>query len=344
MRPRAALIELTTCRMKEFLREPEAVFWVFAFPMLLALALGFAFREKAPDKIPIGVVAGGAAAETVAALGRSPVLLPKAFPLAAGREALRTGRISLLIDPGPPVVFRFDETRPDSRVARLEADDALERAAGRADRVTRKDERVKEHGARYIDFLIPGLLGMNLMGTGIWSFAFSITTARNRKILKRLIATPMRKSDYLLAQMLARLGFLLLELVTLVGFGWIFFGVGVRGSLLLLLVTCLVGAMAFCGLGLLIASRVSTVEGASGLANLVMMPMWLLSGVFFSYERFPEKALPFIRALPLTALNDALRAVINEARPWTAVAPQLAIVAAWGVVSFAVALKIFRWR
>jgi ABC-2 type transport system permease protein len=351
MRPRAPLIELTSCRMREFLREPEAVFWVFAFPLLLAIALGFAFREKPPDKIPIGVVgstatsaSSAAATATSTALARSPVLLPKVFSLAAGREALRTGRISLLIDPGPPVVFRFDETRPDSRIARLEAGDALERAAGRADRIAVKEERVTERGARYIDFLIPGLLGMNLMGTGIWSFAFSITTARNRKILKRLIATPMRKTDYLLSQVFARLGFLLVELVVLVGFGWIFFGVGVRGSLLLMLVTCFVGAMAFCGMGLLIASRVSTIEGASGLANLVMMPMWLLSGVFFSYERFPERALPFIRALPLTALNDALRAVMNEARPWTAVAPQLAIVAAWGLVCFVVALKIFRWR
>jgi ABC transporter DrrB family efflux protein len=344
MRPRAPIVELTSCRMKEFLREPEAVFWVFAFPLLLAIALGFAFREKPPDKIPIGVAASPAASDTLAALARSPVLLPRAFPLALGREALRTGRISLLIDPGPPVVFRFDETRPDSRIARLEAGDALERAAGRADRIARKDERVTERGARYIDFLIPGLLGMNLMGTGIWSLAFSITTARNRKILKRLVATPMRKTDYLLAQVFARLGFLIVELIVIVGFGWIFFGVGVRGSLLLMAVTCFLAAMSFCGIGLLIASRVSTIEGASGLANLVMMPMWLLSGVFFSYERFPEKVQPFIRALPLTALNDALRGVMNEARPWTALAPQLAIIAAWGVVCFGVALKIFRWR
>src|SRR6185369_2933726 len=171
--PRAPLVELTSCRMKEFLREPEAVFWVFAFPLLLAVALGFAFREKPPDKIPIGVVASPAGTATAAALARSPVLLLKTFPQAAGREALRTGRISLLIDPGPPVVFRFDETRPDSRIARLEAGDALERAAGRADRIAKQEERVTERGARYIDFLLPGLLGMNLMGTGIWSFAFS---------------------------------------------------------------------------------------------------------------------------------------------------------------------------
>jgi len=350
MRPRPPLVELTSCRMKEFLREPEAVFWVFAFPLLLAVALGFAFREKPPDKIPIGVVApaagapGEAAARTVAALSRAPGLLPKVFPAGEGREALRTGRISLLVDPGPPVVFRFDETRPESHIARLEAGDALERAAGRPDPLAVREVRVTERGARYIDFLIPGLLGMNLMGTGIWSFAFSITTARSRKILKRLIATPMRKTDYLLSQVFARLSFLLIELVVLVGFGWLVFGVGVRGSLLLMLVTCLIGAMSFCGLGLLIASRVSTIEGASGIANVVMMPMWLLSGVFFSYERFPEKALPFIRALPLTALNDALRGVMNEGRPFSALAPQLAIVAAWGVVSFVVALKIFRWK
>jgi ABC transporter DrrB family efflux protein len=339
------LVELTSARMKEFLREPEAVFWVFAFPLLLAIALGFAFREKPPDKIPVGVVGSAAtAAPTLTALSHSAVLLPKAYPEAAGREALRTGKISLLIAPGPPAVFRFDETRPDSHIARLEAADALERAAGRADRVAVREERVTERGARYIDFLIPGLLGMNLMGTGIWSFAFSITNARNRKVLKRLIATPMRKLDYLLSQVFARLGFLAIELVVLVGFGWIFFGVGVRGSLLLMLATCLIGAMSFCGLGLLIASRAKTIEGASGLANLVMMPMWLLSGVFFSYERFPEKVLPIIRALPLTALNDALRGVMNEARPFSALAPQLGILAVWGVVSFVVALKIFRWR
>jgi ABC-type multidrug transport system permease subunit len=97
-------------------------------------------------------------------------------------------------------------------------------------------------------------------------------------------------------------------------------------------------------MGLLIASRVKTIEGASGLANLLMMPMWLLSGVFFSSERFPDAAQPFIRALPLTAVNDALRGVINEARTLPDIAPQIGIVLAWGLISFAVALKIFRWK
>ena len=340
----SALRELTASRIREFLREPEAVVWVFLFPLLMALVLGFAFREKAPDRIPVGVQAGPAAGPAVAALARSPGLLPRQYAAHEGREALRTGRISLLVEPGPPVVFRFDETRPDSRIARLEADDALQRAAGRADVLPVRAEWVTEKGSRYIDFLIPGLLGMNLMGTGIWSLAFSITTARSRRVLKRLVATPMRRSHYLLAQILGRLAFLVPEVLLLGGFGWLVFDVPMRGSLTLFFALCLLGAMSFCGIGLLLASRVRTIEGASGLANLVMMPMWLLSGVFFSAERFPDAVQPLIHALPLTALNDALRAVMNEGHGLVQIAPELAILAAWGLASFAVALKIFRWK
>ncbi|MEO8503911.1 MAG: ABC transporter permease [Acidobacteriota bacterium] len=338
------LRELTLCRLKEFLREPEAVFWVFFFPVLLALALGLAFRQKAPDQIPVAVVEGVDAAKTAASLAASPVLLPRVLAAKEAGEALRTGRVSLLVDLGPPALFRFDETRPDSRIARLEARDALEQAAGRKDALSIASERVTEPGSRYIDFLVPGLLGMNLMGTGIWSLAFAIAMARKNGILKRLNATPMRRSHFLLAQMLARLGFLVLEVVILVGFGWLAFGVAVRGSLLLFSAVCLLGALVFSGLGLLVAARPRTMEGANGLANLVMLPMWLLSGVFFSAERFPAKVQPYIAALPLTALNDALRGVMTQARPLSGIVPQLTVLVVWGLVSFVVALKIFRWR
>ncbi|MEA2562936.1 MAG: type transport system permease protein [Acidobacteriota bacterium] len=339
-----ALRELTSARVKEFLREPEAVFWVFLFPVLLAIVLGFAFREKPPDRIPIGVISSPASGKAITALSGSSALLPKAYAADEGRDALRTGKISLLVEPGPPVVFHLDETRPDSRIARLAADDALQRAAGRADPLPVRDEKVTEKGSRYIDFLIPGLLGMNLMGTGIWSLAFSITSARSRRVLKRLVATPMRRGDYLLSQILGRLAFLLPEILLLAGFGWFAFDVPMRGSLLLFLAVCLLGTMSFCGLGLLIASRVRTVEGVSGLANFVMMPMWLVSGVFFSTERFPDAIQPLIRSLPLTALNESLRGIMNEGQGLAEIAPQMAIIAAWGLVSFAVALKIFRWK
>lgn len=342
--PRSALYELTSTRTKEMLRQPEAVFWVFVFPLLLALALGYAFREKPPDRIPIGVVEGSGASEIASALGESPALRVRTYEAAEGREALRVGRISLLVETTPEVVFRFDPTRPDSRIARLEANEALQRNAGRKDVVDVGETVVREKGSRYIDFLMPGIIGLNLMGTSMWGIGFAIVTARTQKLLKRLVATPMSKGQFLASQMLSRLLFLAAEMVVLVGFAWIVFDVGVRGSILLLCFFCLLGAAVFAGLGVLVASRAETIEGVSGLMNLVMVPMWLFSGVFFSADRFPDATQPFIRALPLTALNDALRGVMIEGTGIAGLVPETMILAVWGVASFGVALKIFRWK
>ncbi|HEX7152598.1 MAG TPA: ABC transporter permease [Thermoanaerobaculia bacterium] len=338
------LAELTIVRLKEFVRETEALFWVFGFPLLLTLCLGFAFREKAPDRIPIGVVSGAQSESLRAALAKSPALMPRVYDEKTGREELRRGKISLLVEPGTPPVYRFDETRPDARTARVEADDALQAAAGRRDAFAAREEKVTEQGSRYIDFLVPGLLGMNLMGTGMWGIGFSVVNMRLKKLLKRLVATPMRKSHYLLAQFLARLVFLVIEVTVLVIFAWLVFDVAVRGPILALAAVCLVGGAAFAGLGLLIASRARTLEGVSGLMNFVMMPMWLCSGVFFSYERFPDAMKPFIRALPLTALTDALRAVINDGAGLVAVMPQMINLLVWSAVTYVVGLKIFRWQ
>jgi len=338
------IIELAIARTKEFLRETEAIFWVFGFPLLLALALGFAFRDKAPDKVPVGVANGPAAQQRLAALQKSAALLPRVVNEEEGREALRHGKISLLVSAGPALVYQFDPTRPDARTARAEADDALQRAAGRRDPLSAQQTFVHEQGARYIDFLLPGLLGMNLMGTGMWGTGFVIVNARMKKLLKRFIATPMRKRDYVLSHFLSRIVFLCLEVGVLVTFGWLVFGVRVNGAILTLALLCVVGGFAFYGLGLLTASRARTIEAASGLMNLIMMPMWLCSGVFFSYERFPDAVKPLIRALPLTLLNDALRAVINDAAGVTTLLPYLLGLAAWGILSFVVGLKIFRWQ
>ena len=341
---RPPLIELTISRLKEFIREPEAIFWVFAFPILLTIALGFAFREKPPDRIPVGVTEGPMAKQRLAALAKSPVLQPRIYSAEAGREELRRGKISLLVEGGATPVYRFDKTRPDSRTARVEVDDALQTAAGRRNVMTARESYVTEQGSRYIDFLVPGLLGMNLMGTGMWSIGFSVVNARLKKLLKRLIATPMRKSHYLLSQFLMRMIFLVLEAGILVTFAWLVFDVAIRGSIPLFVFICFLGGTAFAGLGLLIASRARTVEAVSGLMNFVMVPMWICSGVFFSYERFPDKVKPIIRALPLTALNDALRSVMNDASSLPQIAPQLANLAAWTIVSYVIGLRIFRWQ
>ena len=339
-----ALAQLTLASIRGFYREPEALFWVFGFPIVLAFALGIAFKNRGPDELRVGVLRGVGDSAAAATLASAPGLAAVVLDSAAGRAELRIGRVALVVVPGNPVVYRYDSTRTESRLARLEVDEALQRARGRVDPVVARDDRVTETGSRYIDFLIPGLLGMNLMGSGLWGVGFSVVQARTKGLLKRFLATPMKKSEYLLSYMLSRLAFLVLEVATLVGFGWWMFDVGVRGSLGALALLTVVGAFSFAGLGLLVASRAKTVEAVSGLMNLVMLPMWILSGTFFSYARFPEAMQPLVQALPLTALNDALRGVMIDGAPLARVVAPLGVVIAWGVVSFAVALKIFRWR
>jgi ABC-2 type transport system permease protein len=220
----------------------------------------------------------------------------------------------------------------------------VQRQAGRVDPVRVSEFQVREKGSRYIDFVVPGLLGMNIMAGGIWGLGFAIVEARRRNLLKRLVSTPMPRAEYLASFLFSRFVFLVLEVVMILGCSMLFFGVPMRGSVLQLLAVCLVAALSFGGLGLLIASRARTTEGVSGLMNLTMMPMWVLSGVFFSSSNFPRAAQPFIQALPLTATINALRGTMLQGLGWAGVAPALAIVAAWGVACFVVALRIFRWR
>ncbi len=337
------LTQLTLLKLRGLLREPEAVFWIFVFPLLMAVALGIAFRARGPEPLPVGVQEGQGADWVLGVLGGREELAARRLSEAEARQALRTGKVALVVVPGPPWLFWFDPTRPDSRVARLTVRDALQSAAGRTDVAPTADRPLIEKGSRYIDFLIPGLLGMNLMGTGFWGIGFAIVMARSRNLLKRFLATPMRRSHYLLSQITGRLVFLVMEVGVLVLFASWFFEVPVRGSLLALAAVCVLGALTFGGLGLLVAARPRTVEGISGLMNLVMMPMWICSGVFFSTSRFPDAAQPFIQALPLTAVNDALRAVMLDGASLAAVSGDLAIAAAWCVAGFAAALAIFRW-
>lgn len=340
---KSPLVELTIYRLKEFLREPDAVFWVFVFPLLLTLALGFAFREKPPERIPVGVTEGPFAQRHLIALQKSPALQPRIYPVLEGREELRRGKISLLVDGSEGMVYRYDPTRPESRNARGEVDDALQASMGRRDMFTAREETVTEQGARYIDFLVPGLIAMNLMGTGMWSISFAVVNARLKKLLKRFLATPMRKSTFLTAQFLSRFVFLIVEVAVVTVFAWLVFDVEIRGSMALFWFLCVLGGAAFAGVGILVSSRARTLEAVSGLMNLVMMPMWICSGVFFSYERFPDAVKPLIRALPLTALTDSLRAVMNDGAGIAAVAPQIANMLLWALLSGLVGLKIFRW-
>ncbi|MBA3443355.1 MAG: ABC transporter permease [Gemmatimonadales bacterium] len=341
------LVHLTKVRYREFFREPEAVFWVFVFPVLLAAGLGIAFRNRAPERTSIAVMAVDTSSSTLAAaLQRTEGVDVSLLSDSAAGEALRTGEVVLVLVPtgATGVEYRYDDTRPESRVARLLVDDALQRAAGRRDPVRLQERLVRERGSRYIDFLVPGLLGMNLMGSGIWGVGFAIVDARKKRLLKRLIATPMSRTQYLASFVLSRLTLLVIEVGLLLGFGALVFGVPFRGSIMVLATICVVSSLSFTSLGLLVASRVQTMEGASGLMNLVMLPMWIFSGVFFAASRFPESLQPFIQALPLTAVVDALRANILRGAGWQALAPEIAIILAWMLVCFLLAVRLFRWR
>jgi ABC transporter DrrB family efflux protein len=219
----------------------------------------------------------------------------------------------------------------------------LQTASGRNDPLKTVATQSSQPGARYIDFLVPGLLGMNLMNSGMWGIGFAIVEMRQRKLLKRFVASPMRRTDFLLAMGSSRLVLMLIEVVLLLGFGVLVFHMRVEGSLLAILLIGALGAVSFGGIGLLTASRAQKIETVSGLINLVMMPMWIFSGVFFSYERFPQIVQPAIKALPLTALNDALRAIILQGETLSSQAGRIIILAVWGGLSFVLALRWFRW-
>ncbi|MGD0628495.1 MAG: ABC transporter permease [Terracidiphilus sp.] len=337
----SSLYQLTMVRFRLFLREPEAIFWIFFFPILLAVGLGIAFRNRPADVLQVGATT----VQLSQALAADKGLTSATMTEAEGTHELATGQILLLaIQRADGASYKYDDTNPDARTARLLADRAVQAAAGRRDAVHAGNELVHETGARYIDFVVPGLLGMNLMGSAIWGMGFAIVEARQKKLLKRLVASPMPKWQYLASYLLSRLAMLIIEVGAFLGFARLAFGVPFRGSLWQLGLLCLMTSLAFSALGLLVSSRAKTMEAASGLMNLVMLPMWILSGVFFSASRFPAVIQPIVRALPLTAAIEGMRGNMLQGMNLGQMMPQIAILLAWFVVPFLVSLRIFRWR
>jgi ABC-2 type transport system permease protein len=337
------LLQLTLARLRMSFREPSTLFWSFAFPILLTVALGIAFRDRPPEPITAAVQQGPGAQELAHALAKSGQAQASVLPAEEARRALRGAKVSLIVVPGATRTYEYDPTRPESRLARAVVDDVLQRFEGRQDVTSVEDAHVTEAGSRYIDFLVPGLIGSNIMSAGMWGIGYVIVETRTRKLLKRLIATPMRRRDFLLSFVLMRMLFALLELPVLLVFSILAFSITIRGSIVLLAGLAVLGALAFAGIAVLLAARATNTETVTGLINLVVMPMYILSGVFFSYSRFPEAAQPLIRLLPLTALLDSMRAVMNEGAGLATVAPQAALLAATAGFSFFVALRIFRW-
>jgi ABC-2 type transport system permease protein len=339
---------ILVARMKELKREPEVIFWVVLFPVLLALGLGIAFRNKPADTTTIAIVEGSGAPDLLGMIQQSPrhaMIHAQVLSHEAAMTGLRLGKFDLVIAPDGAggLEYRYDPARPESVLSHAEVDDVLQEAAGRRSPLTTTVVASSEPGSRYIDFLIPGLIGMNLMNSGMWGVGYALVEMRQRKLLKRFVATPMRRSDFLLALMTSRLVLMFLEVGLLLIFGVLFFHMRVLGSVATILLLGAIGSIAFGGLGLVTASRAQKIESVSGLMNAVMMPMWIFSGVFFSYERFPAIIQPFIKLLPLTALNDALRASILEGATLASQSGRLLVLLLWGGVSFVLAVRWFRW-
>jgi ABC-2 type transport system permease protein len=332
-------------RFREFHRESEVVFWSFVFPILLSVCLGLAFRNRPPAPSPVAVILGPAAEDLRAALATGPLLEVRVVDEGQALADLRRGRVDVIVRKGAQGVvdYQLDASRPEAAIARSRVDDAIQRAAGREDPRATRDVAFSEPGGRYIDFLMPGILGMNIMSGGMWGVGFNLVDMRIKKLLKRLIATPMRRGDFLASIILMRIAFMVVEAAFVLGFGFLAFGVPFRGSPFAVFAIGALGALCFGGIGLLLASRARRIEAVMGLMNVVMMPMFIASGVFFSADRFPAGLQPLIRALPLTALNDALRAVVLEGAPLASQGAPLLVLAFWGAVSFVVGLRLFRW-
>jgi ABC-2 type transport system permease protein len=339
---------LLTARLTELRREPGVIFWIFGFPLLMAVALGLAFRNKPPDVSRVAVIAGPGAERVMTLLRNAPhpeLVRAEVLPETDARHRFHFGKYDLVVAAtgNNTVAYEYDPTRPESVLARVIVDDQLEIASGRKDRLQSSIRPSTEPGSRYIDFLVPGILGMNLMISGLWSAGFVVVDMRQRKVLKRYVATPMRRSDFLLAISTSRLLLMVLEVLLLLGCGILVFHLRVLGSWASILLVSAAGAFTFAGMGLLAASRTQKSETANGIINIVMIPMLMLSGVFFSYEHFPEAIQPVLKILPLTALNDALRSIILEGSPLRAQLSRLLVLGIWGGISFMLALRWFRW-
>lgn len=346
------LAQLMLARFRTFFREPAAVFWVYGFPLIMAIALGLAFRNRPVEKTTVDVRSDGpgglAAAELVkAALEADPRFVVAIESSDAAKNRLRVAKTDLVVTPGTGgdlvSEYMLDPNRSESVLARTAVNNVVLRRKS-PDWKPPAEAIMSEPGDRYIDFLIPGLLGLNLMGGGLWGVGFVTVDMRVRKLLKRYLATPMRRSDFLLSLMLSRLVLTLIEVCVLLAFSYVFFDIRVRGNVLAFVVLMVVGGFAFAGLGLLAASRAKTIETISGLMNAIMLPMYILSGVFFSSERFPNAMQPFIQLLPLTVLNDGLRAIMNDGSGFAAIVYPLSVLIGWGIVCFALAFRYFRWR
>ncbi|HZZ80106.1 MAG TPA: ABC transporter permease [Gemmataceae bacterium] len=338
--------QLVAARMREFAREPHAIFWVYGMPLVLATVLGVAFRSVKPPPPHVDVLAtrNPEVAKQVASTLEKNDFKVEIHDREECEKRLTRGDsvMYVAITGSTEYEFVYDPANKEATAARYWTESLL---LHKYANVTTTPLEPKSPGARYVQFLLPGLIGTNIMGGGLFGLGFLLVDMRVRKLFKRLVATPMRHSDFLLAMVASRLLLLIPEMTCILTIGYFAFDLEIRGSILTLALVIFCGAATFSGIGLLIGSRTEKTETATGLINFTMvLPQWLLSGVFFSSSNFPDAAQPFINALPLTQLIKALREVILEGKGLLDVSGRLAILLAYAVVAYVLALRWFKWR
>lgn len=329
---------------RDFWRSKEAVFWTYGFPLLMSIVLGFAFQPGALPPVPVAVVAVDGTNALEEALRRQSRLEVERLDAGEADRALARGRIALLVrlEAGEPVL-RADPTRPEAELARLLVERALRDARdGASPEIASEVE--DRAGSRYIDFLVPGLIGLNLLGAGMWGIGFNLVLMRTQHLLRRLAVTPMRRHEFLLGYLLGRFVLVVPEAAVVILFNALVWGVPFRGSVLAALLIVIAGGFAFSALGCLLATRARTIEGIAGLMNLFQLPMWLLGGTFFSTERLEGVVRWAADAMPLTHVNRALRDVILEPGTLADVAWPLTWLVLASLVCFVAAMKLFRWQ
>lgn len=343
---RSPVLNLVWMRLRELWRQPATLFWVFGLPILLSIALGTAFHERGPEPIVVGAVR--VLPPSMSAALEAAGVTVRTLATAEAERELRAGRVLLVLGPADnaeaPLEYRYDPTRTGSLLARATVHDAVQLSAGRKDTLAVNDRPVREIGSRYVDFLVPGILGMNLMTGALWGVGWSLADLRARKLLKRFRASPLRASQLAAGIAIARMLVIPIEAFVILMFARLAFGMPMVGSIALLALVLLAGSTAFSGIGVLVGSRANNGESAGAIINLAMLPMFIFSGVFFSASHFPDAVQPLIRLLPLTAINDAMRGVILEGAGLEEISKPLFILFAWAAMTLAIGLKRFRWN
>lgn len=344
-----SMIEQIKVRWREFRREPSAFFWVMFMPLLWMLALGFTFSKPKPETYGIGwlspVTPSAWTAELHTTLAQDPMTLLKEGSVEQLQTKMMRGEIALVLQAtaDQKIRYQLDQTNPEAVRAQKYVDDLLQRASGRQDVITSQSDTITVEGGRYVDFLIPGLLGLSIMTTSLHGIGMTIVSNRKENLLKRYLATPLRAYEYIVSHLIGRMLILSIEFAVVMITGFIIFQFKIYGGYGSFIAFTILGAGAFTSIALLCASRTRSTPMIAGLTNLISLPMMLLSGVFFSKNNFPEWLRAVTDYLPLTALNDGLRKIALEGMSLAQIGFEIAVLSCYLIVPAVLSTRLFKW-